>query len=98
MRRYGLVIALALALAFGASQAPGQFIARDPGVRGGPPGAGERLTGLTKAQNALSEAGEEEFAEQDTIGSGLGPRFNLDSCGGCHIQPALGGTSPAINP
>ena len=98
MRRYGLVIALTLTLAFGASQAPGQFIARDPGVRGGPPGAGERLAGLTKAQSAVFEAGEEDFAEAEMIGSGLGPRFNLDSCGGCHIQPALGGTSPAINP
>ena len=29
---------------------------------------------------------------------GLGPRFNLDSCGGCHSQPAIGGTSPAVNP
>jgi hypothetical protein len=24
--------------------------------------------------------------------------MNLDSCGGCHIQPALGGTSPFVNP
>ena len=29
---------------------------------------------------------------------GLGPRFNLDSCGGCHAQPATGGTSPSVNP
>src|SRR5262249_17249713 len=29
---------------------------------------------------------------------GLGPRFNLDSCGGCHIHPSVGGSSPAINP
>src|SRR5262249_33321560 len=29
---------------------------------------------------------------------GLGPTMNLDSCGGCHSQPALGGTSPAVNP
>ena len=29
---------------------------------------------------------------------GLGPRFNLDSCGGCHAAPAIGGTSPAVNP
>ena len=24
--------------------------------------------------------------------------MNLDSCGGCHSQPAIGGTSPAVNP
>jgi hypothetical protein len=29
---------------------------------------------------------------------GLGPRFNMDSCGGCHGFPALGGTSPRLNP
>ena len=30
--------------------------------------------------------------------AGLGPRFNLDSCEGCHAFPATGGTSPVINP
>ena len=30
--------------------------------------------------------------------AGLGPRFNLDSCDGCHAFPAIGGTSPVINP
>ncbi len=29
---------------------------------------------------------------------GLGPGFNMDSCGGCHAFPALGGSSPQINP
>ena len=24
--------------------------------------------------------------------------MNLDGCGGCHIQPAIGGSSPAVNP
>jgi CxxC motif-containing protein (DUF1111 family) len=28
----------------------------------------------------------------------LGPRFNLDGCAGCHSQPAIGGSSPAVNP
>jgi CxxC motif-containing protein (DUF1111 family) len=28
----------------------------------------------------------------------MGPRMNLDSCVGCHSQPATGGTSPAVNP
>ncbi|MBV9724952.1 MAG: thiol oxidoreductase [Gammaproteobacteria bacterium] len=32
------------------------------------------------------------------MANGLGPRFNLNSCGGCHAQPAVGGTSPATNP
>jgi CxxC motif-containing protein (DUF1111 family) len=29
---------------------------------------------------------------------GLGPRFNLDSCAGCHVHPEIGGSSPALNP
>ena len=28
----------------------------------------------------------------------MGPRFNLDGCAGCHMQPAVGGSSPAVNP
>jgi CxxC motif-containing protein (DUF1111 family) len=29
---------------------------------------------------------------------GLGPRFNSNECASCHSQPAVGGTSPAVNP
>src|ERR1700675_225456 len=29
--------------------------------------------------------------------NGLGPRFNLNQCSGCHSQPTIGGTSPASN-
>jgi CxxC motif-containing protein (DUF1111 family) len=72
--------------------------ARDPGVRPGPAGAGDPLPGLTGPQLKLFQAGQEDFEEVDGVGSGLGPRFNLDSCGGCHSQPSLGGTSPALNP
>src|SRR5262249_15603295 len=39
------------------------------------------------------------FNEVDTIaGGGLGPRFNMNSCAGCHAQPAVGGSSPSVNP
>jgi CxxC motif-containing protein (DUF1111 family) len=74
-----------------------QFRAADPGVQGGA-GAGGPLTDLTAAQLAYFQAGQEEFTEAEGIGDGLGPRFNLDSCAGCHAQPAVGGSSPAINP
>src|SRR5213594_4594280 len=75
-----------------------QFLARDPGVRGGGPGAGAHLAGLTASQRVFFDAGSDEFQEADGLGEGLGPRFNLDSCVGCHSQPAVGGTSPATNP
>ena len=39
-----------------------------------------------------------KFQEADGVDEGLGPRFNLDSCAGCHAAPAVGGSSPAVNP
>jgi len=72
--------------------------AKDPGVRGGPAGAGGPLLGLTKAELAFFQAGRAAFLEVEAVKDGLGPRFNLDSCGGCHAQPATGGSSPSVNP
>ncbi len=37
------------------------------------------------------------FTEVENVAAGLGPRFNLDSCAGCHIHPAPGGSSPPTN-
>jgi len=70
----------------------------DPGVRTGTPGAGDAITGLSTDELAFFKASAEVFGESETVQDGLGPRFNLDSCGGCHAQPALGGSSPALNP
>ncbi len=99
MTNIKLVVAgvLLVAAAAGAAVAQ-QFGARDPGVRGGLPAAGAPLDGLTPSQLAFFDIGKNEFQEADGLGEGLGPRFNLDSCGGCHSQPAMGGTSPATNP
>src|SRR2546423_15345248 len=89
-------VAVVLLIAAGA---PAQFfLARDPGVRGGPAGAGGMLDGLTPSQATFFAAAQEEFEESDTLEEGLGPRFNLDGCAGCHSQPATGGTTPPVNP
>src|SRR5881296_4278181 len=72
--------------------------ARDPGVRGGAPGAGAPIAGLTKTELAFFSAGKDDFAEEEEVADGLGPTMNLGSCGGCHLHPALGGTSPPVNP
>src|SRR5262249_34479943 len=74
------------------------FFAHDPGIRRGPAAAGGSLATLTAGQKAFFVAGQDAFVEVDGIGDGLGPRFNLDSCAGCHAQPAVGRTSPAVNP
>ena len=72
--------------------------ARDPGVRAGGADAGRPLEGLTAAQTEYFDAGLADFKEVETVADGLGPRMNLDNCAGCHYQPAVGGSSPAINP
>jgi CxxC motif-containing protein (DUF1111 family) len=67
-------------------------------VRGGADGAGGPLPGLSANEIAFFELGKDDFAEVEEVDEGLGPRMNLDSCGGCHIQPAIGGSSPMVNP
>jgi CxxC motif-containing protein (DUF1111 family) len=70
----------------------------DPGVRGGAPGAGGPLPGLSQKELNFFNAAKNVFTEIETVAAGLGPRFNLDSCGGCHSQPSVGGSSPENNP
>ena len=94
--RAGFTIAVVVLVTAGS--ATGQFVAKDPGVRNDPAAAGKPLKGLSATQNALFEAGRDDFAEAETVADGLGPRFNLDSCAGCHTQPAVGGSSPKDNP
>jgi len=72
--------------------------ARDPGPRATSGDAGGPLDGLTTAQQYAFGVGKEDFNEAEEPDEGLGPTFNLDSCGGCHSQPAIGGTSPKDNP
>ncbi|MEP7246793.1 MAG: di-heme oxidoredictase family protein [Gammaproteobacteria bacterium] len=74
------------------------FAQTDPGVRAGANGAGAPLPGLSPSELVFFDAGRADFAEAEGVGDGLGPRFNLDSCGGCHQQPDIGGTSPPVNP
>ncbi len=94
-----LIIILMPSLAFA------QLVPVDPGVRGGQAGAGMPLPGLTAVQNNFFKYGLAVFTKVDSVSgtingtdAGLGPMFNMDSCSGCHAQPAVGGTSPAVNP
>jgi len=72
--------------------------AADPGVRAGAPGSGNPVSGLSADQTTLFFDGRKSFAETEQLADGLGPRFNLDSCVGCHAQPAPGGSAPPVNP
>jgi hypothetical protein len=57
----------------------------DPGVRGGPAGAGGPLPGLTAAQMAFFTAAQVRFSTIETVPAGLGPGFNELACANCHI-------------
>lgn len=74
----------------------------DPGVRGGPSGAGGPLPGLTADETAFFQDGQTRFAEIEAVAkgsnNGLGPRFNSIQCLSCHSQPSGGGSSPLQNP
>ena len=56
-----------------------------------PQGVSEFFTnGLGRFQEVESVSGGQN--------NGLGPRFNFNSCSGCHSQPTIGGSGPATNP
>jgi len=78
----------------------------DPGVRRDTAGAGGPLPELGAAEQAFFAAAKTVFEEIDSVsgtipgeaGVGLGPRFNMNGCAGCHAFPATGGSSPPLNP
>jgi CxxC motif-containing protein (DUF1111 family) len=80
----------------------GQNSARDPGPRPDSSGAGNFIAGLTSSQQAYFTDGQTRFQEVESVqngsNNGLGPTFNSNQCSSCHSQPAVGGTSPAVNP
>jgi CxxC motif-containing protein (DUF1111 family) len=81
----------------------------DPGVRrsaaeNGPP---QPLAGLGQDELNFFQDGMARFSFIEVVsggsarqgtGNGLGPRFNSNQCASCHIQPNVGGSSPAQNP
>jgi CxxC motif-containing protein (DUF1111 family) len=109
LRRGCLGVGVLIAIGALAQQTP-TTAPKDPGVRGGPPGAGGTFTTLdpnpanNQADHDFFLQTLDRFQEVDSVsgtiesGVGLGPAFNLNSCAGCHVQPAIGGTSPATNP
>jgi len=97
-------VALSCAAMLGAQTDPGPRQPGGPGPGGqgpggqAPPPAGQAIRGLTAADMQAFLNGKNTFSEVETVATGLGPRFNMDTCAGCHAYPATGGASPAINP
>jgi CxxC motif-containing protein (DUF1111 family) len=113
MKLHRLVSVLVLVVAVVLLVAGPALSQTDPGVRPGPINgqAGATATNplpLSSVTNNLPqgvleffENGLGRFQEIETVANsantGLGPRFNLNQCSGCHSQPAVGGSSPAAN-
>jgi CxxC motif-containing protein (DUF1111 family) len=98
---FGTIVVLALTSGV-CTFAQTKSVAVDPGVRGGPLGAGGPLSGLTADETVFFQDGQARFADIEAVkggaNNGLGPRFNSNQCLSCHSEPAAGGTSPAQNP
>jgi CxxC motif-containing protein (DUF1111 family) len=85
---------------------PASNTVHDPGARQGTAGAGAPLSTLSSQELQYFEDGLQRFNEVDSVsgsirgepGTGLGPGYNSNSCGSCHAQPAIGGSSPSSNP
>jgi len=67
----------------------------DPGPRGASIGAGGPIANLTADQLRFFNDAAMRFVNPEGVADGLGPTFNADSCGICHSQPAIGGSSPS---
>lgn len=93
--------AAALLMVLGKQLVASGSLATDPGVRGGPPGAGGFVTGFVGQQAQVAADVQPFFSQVNSVTTaplGLGPRFSSNSCASCHAQPAIGGASPASNP
>jgi CxxC motif-containing protein (DUF1111 family) len=102
LRNFAVLVGAVLATSSSWMSAQTVKMPADPGVRGGTPGAGTPLKGLTTDETAFFNDGLARFAEIEVVSggqdNGLGPRFNSNQCLSCHSQPASGGSSPAMNP
>src|SRR5437667_11586304 len=73
------------------------FRVSDPGVKPATTGAGTAVTcvdvhAFAKARHAFREV--HSIAGDLESGANHAPRFNGPNCGGCHADPAPGGTKP----
>src|SRR3989454_6286620 len=72
----------------------------DPGIPGLFPRAGQPFSSGLSADDDLAffnNFAVPQFTQVVTVADGLGPRFNFDSCAGCHAFPSVGGSSPPRN-
>jgi CxxC motif-containing protein (DUF1111 family) len=92
----------ALVVVSSATVVVAQFVASDPGVRGGTVDSGQSLD-LSQVPGAADffMNGSLRFQDVEAVQGGpnigLGPRYNSNQCSSCHSQPAVGGSSPSAS-
>jgi CxxC motif-containing protein (DUF1111 family) len=81
------------------------FTQTDPGVQSASRGTGGTIINPAHDPNSFTaffQDGLTRFQVVETVSNsantGLGPRFNSNSCSSCHAQPAVGGSGAAVNP
>ncbi len=101
INRISLAMVLALAVPFGGTASA----QTDPGVQITNRGTGGTLINPANDPNGfypLFQDGLTRFQAVESVSggtnTGLGPRFNSNSCSSCHGQPAFGGAGVANNP
>jgi CxxC motif-containing protein (DUF1111 family) len=74
----------------------------DPGARTAPSATGAAFESVNADDPPtildFFTAASERFQEIDAVDDGLGPRYNALGCASCHAHPAVGGSSPGVNP
>lgn len=95
------VLAVLLAISvtqFSVAQSPPSKGPRDPGLRTSKGDVGGAFPSLTGDESRFFNDGQTRFEKVEKVSTGLGPTFNAKSCAACHAQPAVGGSSPSVNP
>jgi CxxC motif-containing protein (DUF1111 family) len=98
-KKVSLSIASLLVLS-GTGAVVAQNPAKDPGVRAVSVDSGTELSSVvgSPAEEYFLD-GKSRFQEVEVVQNGahtgLGPRFNSNSCSSCHAQPSIGGSSPS---
>ena len=99
------LLSVVLLLTFAVASLGRAQTAKDPGVRGGPAGAGGFIQGLNSYQQGIETSMSSFIAEVNVVAGGssvkrvgLGARFDSNSCTGCHAGPKNGGASLPNNP
>ena len=89
----------------GSGSSSGGDPAVDPGVQTTPRGTGDTVINASNDPTGYTAFFEDGLARFQVIeavsnaeNTGLGPRFNSNSCSSCHAFPAPGGSGPAANP